>query len=101
MTIQSLLSGAGRVLARLVIGIVAGLALGAAYWAIHFAPQGVNLLAAARGEMEDAQGALQGLLALGGLCGAGVGLLAALRAALESPKTVSADRVAEAHQRHK
>jgi hypothetical protein len=69
------------VVGRLAVGLTAGLALAAGYWVTYLACEGQSVVAAARGEVEDALGTLQALGTLGGLCGAGVGLLAGLRAA--------------------
>lgn len=62
------------VVIRLVVGIVTGLALGVGYWAAAMILQGHSIAAALQGQVEDALGLLEGLTALGGLCGAGVGL---------------------------
>jgi hypothetical protein len=42
--------------------------------------QGHGILEALQGQVEDAVGLLEGLIALGGLCGTGVGLLYGLAA---------------------
>jgi hypothetical protein len=65
---------AKAVAGRLAVGIAVGLGLGAACWAVELARRGHGILAALRGEVEDGLGLLQGLAALGGLCGAAVGL---------------------------
>jgi hypothetical protein len=62
------------VVGRLVAGLVVGLALGAGYWAAAITLQGHSIAEAVHGQVEDALGLLEGLIALGGLCGAGVGL---------------------------
>jgi hypothetical protein len=59
---------------RLVAGVALGLALGAGYWALALTLGGHNLIDASQGGVEDGLGMLQGLAALGTLCGAGVGL---------------------------
>ena len=66
---------------RLAVGVATGLAVAAGYWGADLAWQGHSFAAAARGEVEDALGTLQGLAALGVLCGAGVWLLSGLLAA--------------------
>jgi hypothetical protein len=62
------------------MGIVVGLLIAMSYWAAHLACRGASLTEALRGQVEDALGVLQALLALGGLCGSAIGLCAGLRA---------------------
>jgi hypothetical protein len=64
-------------------GIVLGGLIGTLIWCGHFLAEGQSLGKAIMGEVEDALGALQGLLALGGLIGGGVGLLNGLRKVAE------------------
>lgn len=59
---------------RLGSGLAIGVTLGAAIWAVTMVAQGHTLPSAVRGEVEDGLGLLQGLAALGGLCGSVVGM---------------------------
>ncbi len=59
------------VIGQLLVGVTAGLAPAAAYWAAGLAGHGHGTAWAVRGRVEDGLG---GLAAPGGLCGAGVGL---------------------------
>jgi hypothetical protein len=68
------------VLGRLALGIAVGLALGAGSWTADLIGRGQSIMRAARGQVDDAIPTLQAILALSGMCGAAVGLLAGLRA---------------------
>ena len=59
---------------HVAVGAAIGLALAAAYWAAAMVLGGHSIAEAARGQVEDGLGLLQGLAALGILCGGGVGL---------------------------
>jgi hypothetical protein len=72
--------GVVTVASRLILGLIVGLILGAGYWAAALAWEGHGVAEALRCEVEDGLGLLQGLLALGGLCGTGVGLCSGLTA---------------------
>jgi hypothetical protein len=61
-------------LGRLALGLTIGMALGAGIWAAAMAWQGHNLASAIHGEVEDGLSLLQAVVALGGMCGTGVGL---------------------------
>ena len=59
---------------RLTLGLAIGVALGVSLWVVAMVCQGHSLASAMRGEVEDGLGLLEGLVALGGLCGTGVGM---------------------------
>jgi hypothetical protein len=74
-------SQAWAIAIRLVVGVVAGVFLGAAFWVVHLLWEGKSLVEAAQGRVEDAIGLLQGLTTLGGLVGLVVGFFVGLAAA--------------------
>jgi hypothetical protein len=61
--------------ARILIGLTIGSCLSAALWAVIIAIRGQNLLDALQGQVEDALGILQALIAFGVLVGTFVGLV--------------------------
>jgi hypothetical protein len=63
-----------KFLCRLNLALAIGVALGVTLWSVIMAWQGHSLATAMRGEVEDGLGLLEGLAALGGLCGTGTGL---------------------------
>ena len=76
--------GISKVVGRVALGLLVGLTLGAVFWAAVLTLQGHNVAEALRGQVEDALGSLEALVALGGLCGAGVGLCGGLAAMAKS-----------------
>ena len=62
------------VLARVILDIAIGIAIGASFWALEYHSQG-NLLEAIKGNVEDAISTLHGLMILGGFVGGIVGLV--------------------------
>ena len=73
-----MMRGVLLVAGRLALGLVIGVTLGAGYWTAQMLREGHNLSEALQGQVEDALGGLEGLVALGGMCGAGVGLCSGL-----------------------
>jgi hypothetical protein len=71
---------ASIVVGRLAVGVTVGLVLAAGVWIVDLVYHGESVVAAAWGQVEDSLGVLQALEAIGGLCGAVVGLLAGFRA---------------------
>ena len=73
------------VLARIFLDMAIGVAFGAAFWTLYHISQG-NLSQAIKGNVEDAISTLQGLVYLGALVGAGIGLLHGLAMKFQDPK---------------
>jgi hypothetical protein len=63
----------------LTAGMVLGGLIGTLFWCGYLVLSGQSISKALGGDVEDAWGVLQGLLALGVLIGGGVGLLNGLR----------------------
>jgi hypothetical protein len=72
------LQGVLVLVGRLALGIAVGAVLAAALWAAIMTGNGHSVTDALNGQIEDAIGKLEGLVALGTLCGAGIGLFSGL-----------------------
>ena len=74
---RQFLAAAACVLAGLLFGVL----IAVAYWVVWLIRNGHAVTDAAQGRVEDGVGTLYGLVTLGTIVGAGVGLAAALYAA--------------------
>ena len=74
-----------RAVGRLGLSFTIGLALGTAVWVVAMMNERHSLAAALREEVEDGLGLLEGLVALGGFCGAVVGLGWGVQTVMGSP----------------